>query len=185
MPSPRAVGLATTVIVSDLQGQLDQIADAAGFSSYRALAAHDGVSPPASQIESAIVGSPALDPRHGTRTTAIETVELLKAIWTDRAGPPEACAEIRDAMARQLVRARIASGFDSQAKVAAKSGGLMGVVRNEAGVVTLPDGQAYAVAVFTRCPHETRVEPAEVDVAIGVIARALIDELRRTLKSRG
>jgi fatty-acyl-CoA synthase len=34
--------------------------------------------------------------------------------------------------------------------VAAKSGGLMGIIRNEAGVVTFPDGAAYAVAVFTR-----------------------------------
>jgi beta-lactamase class A len=64
--------------------------------------------------------------------------------------------------------------------VAAKSGGLLGIVRNEAGVVTFPDGAAYAVAVFTRCTTETTTDPALIDAGIGRIARALIDRLRES-----
>lgn len=55
-------------------------------------------------------------------------------------------------MSQQLSRQRMASGFGPGFAVAAKSGGLMGIVRNEVGVVTDPDGVAYAVAIFTRRP---------------------------------
>lgn len=102
---------------------------------------------------------------------------LLRAIWTDRAGAPEACAAVRRAMGHQLTRHRIASGFASPVTVAAKSGGLMGIVRNEAGVVTFPDGSAYAVAVFTRSDRATS-NAAEIDAGIGTIAALLIDQLR-------
>jgi len=67
--------------------------------------------------------------------------ELL--IWTDRAAPPIACAQIRTAMSWQLTRHRLAAAAPSDVTVAAKSGGLMGVVRNEIGVLTYPDGAAY------------------------------------------
>ena len=77
-------------------------------------------------------------------------VQLLAAIWDDRAGPPEACARVRHLMAQQLTRHRLASGFAAGVKVAAKSGGLAGMVRNEVGVITYPDGSRYAAAVFTR-----------------------------------
>jgi beta-lactamase class A len=123
-------------------------------------------------------GSAALDPARGTRTTAAETVMLLQAIWTDRAGPPQACAGVRDAITGQLTRARIASGFAPPVRVAAKSGGLLGVVRNEAGVVTFPDGGAYAVAVFTRRQAGATADPALIDAGIGKIARTLVDSLR-------
>lgn len=80
-------------------------------------------------------------------------------------------------MGHQLTRHRIASGFASPVTVAAKSGGLMGIVRNEAGVVTFPDGSAYAVAVFTRSDRATS-NAAEIDAGIGTIAALLIDQLR-------
>lgn len=53
-------------------------------------------------------------------------------------------------MGNHLTRHRIASGFGPGMSVAAKSGGLMGIVRNEVGVITNPDGSAYVVAIFTR-----------------------------------
>jgi len=81
-------------------------------------------------------------------------------------------------MGRQLTRHRIASGFGPDVTVAAKSGGLMGVVRNEAGVVTFADGKAYAVAVFTRRSPEVNTDPARIDAGIGRITRTLIDHLR-------
>lgn len=53
----------------------------------------------------------------------------------------------------------------------------MGLVRNEAGVVTFPDRQWYAVAVFTRSTPDTTIDPARMDAGIGRFAHALIDEL--------
>jgi beta-lactamase class A len=110
-------------------------------------------------IEAAVFASSALDPARGTGTTAAETVHLLQAIWTDRAAPPQACASIRRSMSRQLTRNRIASAFSPPVSVAAMSGGLLGVVRNEAGVVTFPDGRAFAVALFCRRTIDTRLDP--------------------------
>jgi beta-lactamase class A len=155
---------------------LDAMAHEVRFSDYGALAAHDAERdepPAADEIRRGLAATAALDPARGTRTTAAETVLLLQAIWTDRAGPPQACAAMRTAMGQQLTRHRIASGFGSSVAAAATSGGLMGIARNEAGVVTFPDGAAYAVAVFTRTRPRTTCDPAAVDAGIGRIARSV------------
>jgi len=177
----RALGMVRTLITSNLRDMLDALARDAGFPTYAALAAHDCATdgPPSDEeVRHRLASGATLDPTRGTRTTAAETVALLRAIWSDRAGPPEACAAVRSAMARQLTRHRIASAFGPKVSVAAKSGGLMGVVRNEAAVVTFADGSAYAVAVHTRAHSETAPDPRLSDDAIGAAARALIDELR-------
>lgn len=176
----RQLGMTRTKVTNDLQDMLDDIARDAGFDDYRRLISHDpAVAGPPSErdLRHRIAASAALDPNRGSRTTARETVTLLQTIWTDRAGTPEACAAVRRTMGHQLTRHRIASGFDVPVTVAAKSGGLMGIVRNEAGVVTFPDGSAYAVAVFTRSGPDAR-NAAEIDASIGAIARLLIDQLR-------
>jgi beta-lactamase class A len=81
-------------------------------------------------------------------------------------------------MAQQLTRHRLAAGFPPGVTVAAKSGGLMGVVRNEIGVVSEPDGTSYAVAVFTVTEPGTRTDPRRVDAAIGEAAARSVALLR-------
>jgi beta-lactamase class A len=54
----------------------------------------------------------------------------------------------------------------------------MGVVRNEAGVVALPDGSAFAVAIFTRREIENTTKPGIIDGVIGRVARSLIDVIQ-------
>jgi len=81
-------------------------------------------------------------------------------------------------MSQQLTKHRIAAAFGPDVTVAAKSGGLMGVVRNEAGVVRYPDGQEYAVAVFTRSDPRTRADERAVNAAIGEIAQQALTLLR-------
>jgi beta-lactamase class A len=54
----------------------------------------------------------------------------------------------------------------------------MGIVRNEIGVVTFPDGQAYAVAVFTRTDPARRADPRFVDAGIGSVAAEAVARLR-------
>lgn len=175
------LGLTRTRITSDLRSMLDDMAGEAGFADYPTLAAHQpGAGPPSlQQVRLRLHRSAALDPTRGWRTTAAETVRLLQAIWTDTGAAPAACAAVRSAMAQQLTRHRIASGFGTDVAVAAKSGGLMGLIRNEAAVVTFPDTQQYAVAVFTRSTPDVTADPAHIDAGIGHIARALMDELRR------
>jgi beta-lactamase class A len=175
------LGLTDTVITTDLRTMLDDMAAEIGFADYPTLARHDTStpgSPSTADLRRALAESAALDPRRGTRTTAAETVRLLQAIWSDTAAQPQACATVRGLMAQQLTRHRVAAGFGPEVAVAVKSGGLMGVVRNEAGVVTFPDGAAYAVAVFTRRVPGTSVAPGAIDAGIGRVARVLVDQLR-------
>jgi beta-lactamase class A len=163
-----SLGLTATTIVSDLSTMLDDMAVEAGYADYLALES-------ASPSNAVLHPTAALDPARGSRTTAVETVRLLQSIWTSQ---DEAAAVVRAAMSRQLTRHRIASAFGPEVSVAAKSGGLMGLVRNEAGVVTYPNGARYAVAVFTRVTPDHPAGPGQIDAAIGQIARTLIETLR-------
>ncbi len=79
-------------------------------------------------------------------------------------------------MALQLWPHRLTSGFPDAVHLAAKTGTLPGI-RNEAGVVTYPDGRRYAVAVFTRAKKYEDRQP-EVDSSIGRAAFRAIESLR-------
>ncbi|MEV7045919.1 serine hydrolase [Amycolatopsis sp. NPDC051061] len=119
----------------------------------------------------------ALDPERTSASTPREITTLLDAIWTDRAADPAACERVRAMMARQIWPHRISAGFPSDVAVAAKTGTLP-AVRNEAGVVSYPDGRRFAVAVFTRADSLAERQPA-VDAAIGEAARLAVDHLRK------
>jgi beta-lactamase class A len=116
------------------------------------------------------------DPDHTTSSTAREVTRLLTMIWDDAAGPPQACAMVRDLMAQQLFWTRLASGFPPEVRVVAKTGTLPGL-HMEAGVAEYPDGGCYAVAVFaqTRRMEARRID---VDLAMGRAARAAVESLR-------
>jgi beta-lactamase class A len=61
--------------------------------------------------------------------------------------------------------------------VAAKSGSLGGVIRNEVGVIELPNGCRYAAAVFTRALDPWSNEN-EINTAIGLSVARVIEQLR-------
>jgi beta-lactamase class A len=104
--------------------------------------------------------------------------ELLRLIWRDEAGPPEACATLRTLMGKQLQRERIARGFpDSAARFSGKTGTFGGAFRNEIGVVELPDGARYAIAVFTRA-HRLYERQLEIDAAIADASSIAVGALR-------
>ena len=69
------------------------------------------------------------------------------------------------------------AAFAPGVKVAAKSGGLMGVVRNEIGAVTFDDGATYVVAVFTRS-EAPGTDDRAINAAIGEAAAYAITRLR-------
>ncbi|MEU0790471.1 serine hydrolase [Amycolatopsis sp. NPDC005961] len=118
-----------------------------------------------------------LDPERTSASTPREITTLLDAIWSDRAAEPAACERVRSMMAHQIWPHRLSSGFPSDVAVAAKTGTLP-AVRNEAGVVSYPDGRRFAVAVFTRADSLAERQPA-VDAAIGKAARLAVDHLRK------
>jgi beta-lactamase class A len=172
------LGLTGTAIDSDLQTMLDSIGQDLGRANWQDLLAW---APGASAIEMAqaderLLASRALDPSQGTRTTPRDMVRLLRLIWTDQAGPAATCERVRASMARQLTRHRIASGFRLPVRVAAKSGSLVGVIRNEIGVISYPDGRRYAAAVFTRSRPGS--DDAAISRAIGAVTAQAVTALR-------
>jgi beta-lactamase class A len=165
------LGLARTRLIGCCEDLFATIAADLGTSAGEDIDAVLAAATP-EQVEKLAV----LDPERTSSSTPREITALLDAIWTDRAGPAEACAEVRSIMARQIWPHRLSSGFPSDVQVAAKTGTLPGL-RNEAGVPTHPDGRRYAVAVFTRADSFRPRLPA-VDASIGRAARLAIDHLR-------
>jgi beta-lactamase class A len=172
------LGLTRTVVESDLQTMLEFIGQDLGCDSWAGLLDWQaGASAEElAQADQRLVAARAFDPARGTRTSARDMTSLLKLIWTGQAGPGAACERVKALMARQLTRNRIASGFSPPVRVAAKSGGLLGIVRNEIGVISYPDGRQYAAAVFTRSPLGS--DDAAISRAIGTVAAQAVTDLR-------
>ncbi|MBS2536656.1 serine hydrolase, partial [Catenulispora sp. NF23] len=176
------LGLTGSVVVADEAAIVDSIGRDAGFAGWRDLIAWLEAPHPRPEkdavAERVYANATALVPELTTRTTARETATLLRLIWTDEAGPAPACARVRTLMARQLTRHRLAAGFASPVTVAAKSGGLIGVVRNEVGVISFPE-EKYVAAVFTQTPGgaEAGADDRAVNAAIGRAAAVAVGEL--------
>ena len=172
------LGLASTLIESDVRTMLDSVAWDLGCADWaRLLAWTDSASAEElARADRQLLAARALDPARASRTTARDMTRLLRLIWTGQAGPSAACERIRTLMSRQLTRHRIASGFRPPVSVAAKSGSLLGVVRNEIGVITYPDGRQYAAAVFTR--SQPGSDDAAISQAIGTVTAWAVGALR-------
>ena len=164
------LGLTDTHVRHDMTSGAARVAAELGFPD-----AHDLDAQLAAADPNAVRALAWMDPAYANATTPRDVTTLLSAIWTDRAGPAAACAFVRDAMAQQVSAQRIASGFSPEVAVAVKSGTLPGI-RNEAGVVTLPDGRQFAVTVFTRTDRLTDRD-ASLDAAIGEAAAYAVGEL--------
>jgi beta-lactamase class A len=173
------LGLTSTIVTADLYTTVNSIGRDAGFADWAAMVAWGSRPHPADEEDQAVrrmLAAVALAPERTTRTTARDKATLLRLIWSDRAGPPQACERVRQLMSQQLTKHRLASGFRPPSRVAAKSGSLMGVVRNEVGVIEYPDGRRYAAAVFTRA-HQPWQNDAAINSVIGTAAAAAVSLL--------
>jgi beta-lactamase class A len=177
--SSARLGLTGTVITADLNTLINSIGHDAGFADWAALSAW-GRRPRTPEQDDRVVGrllaAAALMPGRTNRTTPRDMATLLRLIWSGQAGPPPACQRVRQLMSQQLTRNRLAAGFGPPARVAAKSGSLVGVVRNEIGVISYPDGRGYAAAVFSQAHQPWRGEAA-INTVIGTAAAAAVRAL--------
>lgn len=177
--SSTGLGLTSTVIAADLRTMIDSIGQDAGFSDWASMTAWSSQPQPQSEVDQAtrrMLAASALTPSRATRTTPRDMASLLRLIWSDQAGPAPACQRVRVLMGKQLTRHRLAAAFPPPARVAAKSGSLVGVVRNEIGVVEHPNGRGYAAAVFTQA-HQPWQGEAAINNAIGAAAAAAVNAI--------
>lgn len=165
------LGLEHTRIIGCCEDLFGTIADELGFE----LAGSDLDEELGRAGEERIWSLGVLDPARTTSSTPREVSSLLEAVWQDRAADAEACGRVRATLARQIWPHRLSSGFGAEVEVAAKTGTLP-AIRNEAGVVTLPDGRSFVVSVFTRAGSLAGRLPA-VDAAIGTAARLAVQDL--------
>ncbi|TWD81399.1 beta-lactamase class A [Kribbella amoyensis] len=114
---------------------------------------------------------------NASATTARDMTRLLGLIWSGEVLSAEQTAFVRRALGLQVFAQRLGSGFPHDAVRVFGKTGTFAALRHEVGVVELPDGSAYAVAVFTRAARGDRKLP-RVDQAIGTAARLAVDTLR-------
>jgi beta-lactamase class A len=173
----RRLGMSSSYLPTNVRGQVDSIGHDLGFAGMEELlaASASASAEENARLDQLLMTTAALSPETAIRSTASDMVSLLEQIWSDTAGHPEACARVRNLMSHQLTRQRLASGFGPGIRVAAKSGGLVGVVRNEIGVISYPDGTKYAAAVFTRSRPGS--DSRAIDAAIGAVAHRAVKEL--------
>ncbi|WP_350279154.1 serine hydrolase [Kribbella sp. HUAS MG21] len=114
---------------------------------------------------------------NASASTARDMTLLLRRLWAGELLSPGQTEFVKATMHRQLFLHRLASGFPhDEVRVAGKTG-TFGALRHEVGVVTLPGGAAYAIAVFTLAARGDFRQP-RVDAAIGEAARVAVDLLR-------
>jgi beta-lactamase class A len=168
------LGLSATVLVDDCAALLASVVDELGGDS------DDPDDLDLASDPDRIARLSACQPARTNRTTPQEATRLLQLLWTDQAASPDACAEARRILGLQIWPHRLASGFsdDDDIVISGKTG-TIGVVRNEIGVVELPDGKRYAVGVFLRLHRSGFRQPA-ADALIGTVGRVLVDHLATT-----
>jgi beta-lactamase class A len=173
------LGLTGTVVAADENTIIESIGQDAGFADWASMWAW-AEQPHAQEEEDQVVrriqAAAALTPGRTNRTTARDMATLLRLIWSDQAGPPAACRRVRQLMGQQLTRHRLAAAFPAPARVAAKSGSLTGIVRNEVGVISYPDGRVYTAAVFCQA-HRPWQDDAAINRVIGTAAAAAVRAL--------
>jgi beta-lactamase class A len=173
------LGLTGTLLTENLRTLVHSIGRDAGFADWPTMWAWNDEPHSAEeedQVIQRIAAARAVQPESTNRTTARDMALLLRLIWAGQAGPAVACARVRQLMGLQLTKHRLASGFRPPAKVLAKSGSLVGVVRNEVGVIEYPGGRGYAAAVFCRAKQPWQNDAA-INAVIGDVASAAVATL--------
>ncbi|MGW0549092.1 serine hydrolase [Streptomyces altiplanensis] len=121
---------------------------------------------------------PQLDTTRANTGSARAWVDLLQALWTPSAVPPETAGRVRGLMAHNLLRHRLAPDFSSDATTWSSKTGTLLNLRHEVGVVEHSDGQAFAVAVLTESLVPASTQPG-ADALMAQVARGLRDHLRQ------
>ncbi|MFB6720162.1 serine hydrolase [Kribbella sp. NPDC056345] len=114
---------------------------------------------------------------NASATTPSDMTLLLRRLWTGELLSAAQTDFAKATMQRQIFQHRLASGFPHDSIRVAGKTGTFGALRHEVGVVTLPAGDAYAVAVFTLTARADWRQP-RADATIGLAAQLAVNLLR-------
>ncbi|GAB3938025.1 serine hydrolase [Kribbella albertanoniae] len=114
---------------------------------------------------------------NASATTPSDMTLLLRRLWTGELLSAAQTDFAKATMRRQIFQHRLASGFPHDSIRVAGKTGTFGALRHEVGVVTLPAGDAYAVAVFTLTARSDWRQP-RADATIGLAAQLAVNLLR-------
>ena len=112
-----------------------------------------------------------------TRASARDVADWLEDLWRPRV-PDVVASRMRELMAANVHRTRLAPEFVSDASSWWSKTGTLLNLRHEAGVVEHADGSAFAVVALTESSVAAAQQPA-AEALMGRVARELHDELRR------
>ncbi|MBT0770274.1 serine hydrolase [Kineosporia sp. J2-2] len=120
---------------------------------------------------------PQLDVSRANSGSARAFTDLLQAVWRPQSIDATVAARMRDLMANNLIRQRLAPDFASDAsRWSSKTGTLLNL-RHEVGVVEHADGQTFAVAALTESSVAASIQPG-AEALMAAVARELRDHLR-------
>lgn len=166
----QAFGLQHTRVRRGAAGNLDELLRRAGTTdldaAFAVLADNDRTDPDGVYDAATI-----------SATSPRDMTQLLASLWSGSLLSPEQTTFAQQVLEQQVFAHRIAAGFPHDGVRIAGKTGTFGALRHEVGVVTLPAGDAYAIAVFTQAARGDRRLP-RVDAAIGEAARLAVDQLR-------
>ncbi|MFC9687761.1 serine hydrolase [Kribbella sp. NPDC056951] len=114
---------------------------------------------------------------NASASTPSDMTLLLRRLWSGELLSAAQTDFAKATMQRQIFQHRLASGFPHDAIRVAGKTGTFGALRHEVGVVTLPAGDAYAVAVFTQTARVDSRQP-RADSTIGLAAQLAVNLLR-------
>ncbi|MGX9226241.1 serine hydrolase [Streptomyces albus] len=120
---------------------------------------------------------PQLDVTRANTGSARAFTDLLQALWRPSAVHPDVAARLRELMADNVLRHRLAPDFTSDASTWASKTATLLNLRHEVGVVEHADGTAYAVAVLTSSHVPAASQPG-AEALMAQVARELRDHLR-------
>ena len=107
--------------------------------------------------------------------TPLETLGLLERLWRGELLNAEHTALALEILGKQQFTEILARYLPDGTKTASKSGQIIGV-RNDVGLVTLPDGRVYAVALASKeCRDERYHFDNEAVLLLGRVSRLVYD----------
>ncbi|WP_433015150.1 serine hydrolase [Kribbella sp. CA-294648] len=166
----RSFGLQHTFVRRGAAGNLSELRRRTGASdvdaAFAVLADNDQTDP-----------ADAYDAAGMSASSARDMTTLLAGLWSGRLLSAEQTVFAQRVMQQQVFSQRLASGFPYDGVRVAGKTGTFGALRHEVGVIVMPGGDAYAVAVFTHAARGDFRLP-RVDAAIGEAARLAVDQLR-------